>query len=105
MLIQVDHLGVFRNSFPASKLVIDELSTYRNVYLDSSTVFDRDIIMYAVNKMDDRILFGTDVPYVCDDNYMEKYCMMLNECGLNREILERIYYKNAEELLKKLNVC
>ena len=102
MIVQVAHMGVFRNSLDASKLVIDKLSGYDNVYFDISTVFDTNIIKYAYQKMPDRILFGTDVPYLQEDAYFEKYNKLILECQLDSESIEKIYYKNAECLLERI---
>lgn len=93
---------MFRNSLDASKLVIDKLSGYDNVYFDISTVFDTNIIKYAYQKMPDRILFGTDVPYLQEDVYFEKYNKLILECQLDSESIEKIYYKNAERLLERI---
>jgi hypothetical protein len=102
MIIQVAHLGVFRNSYKASKLVIDELSVLENVYFDISTVFDAEIIKYAVSKMPNRVLFGTDVPYIQDKLYFEKYNNVVKMTGLSDEVVEKLYYKNATSLIERI---
>ena len=102
MLIQVAHLGIFRNSKTASKLVIDELTDCKNVFFDISTVFDKEIIQLAVKKIPERILYGTDIPYVSPNNCVEKYDNLLKDCNLSVKQTENVLYNNATVLIERL---
>lgn len=99
MKIQVAHLGVFRNSPVASRLVLDELIDLENVYFDISTIFDHDLIKYAINSNPEKVLFGTDVPYIQDDDYMKKYFDCIDKCDFNFTDRTGLMESNAKRLV------
>ena len=101
MYIQVAHLGSFRNCDAATKLVIDELAVFPRIYFDISTVFDPELIKYAQNKVNNRVLFGTDVPYISCDKTNE-YLNMLASINFDSEQLSCVLYENARELVEKI---
>lgn len=103
MNIQVAHLGVFRGCKEASKLVIDELSSHNNVYFDISTIFDTEIIRYALKKNSNNILFGTDVPYVLRDQYIEEYISVIKNCDISNQDAKKLFKYNAYNLLEKIS--
>lgn len=103
MLIQIAHMGIFRNCIAETKYVIDEISNLENIYFDISTVFDKYIIEYAFKLMPERILFGTDIPYIIDSDYMDKYIQFIENCKFTSEEKKKLYYENAEGLINKIN--
>ena len=57
------HLGVAHIYRPELDGILSRLSTYPNVYVDTSQVHDADLITSAVKNLgQDRVLFGTDEP-------------------------------------------
>lgn len=102
MIIQIAHLGRFPNSFDASKLVLKELSDLKQIYFDVSATFDSELLRYATSLAEDRILFGTDVPYVYTPNYMEKYEQIISRANLSDICREKLMTENYLELISKI---
>ena len=102
MTIQIAHLGRFPNSTDASKLVLDELSQLKHVYFDISAMFDPSLLLYAISRAEDKILFGSDVPYVYTPDYMKKYEDMLNDTHISDHTRNKLLIGNYLELLDKI---
>ena len=89
------HMG----GYAQAKGVIEHLLG-RNIYLDTSLCHLRvdereELIRILREHGEDRLLFATDTPWGDPTKEME----FLESAGLSPERLERIYYKNAVELL------
>ncbi|MBI9108155.1 MAG: amidohydrolase [Spirochaetales bacterium] len=71
----------------------------KNVWYDSAAspyLYDGRIWKLAAELAGiERILFGTDFPLLSAKRYIEE----LDKAGFSRDELERIYYRNAEDLL------
>lgn len=102
MYIQVAHLGCFRRSTTASKLVIDELSPLDNVYFDISTIWDAELITYVYQKCPHKVLFGSDIPYVGKADYFTDYDRIIKEAVAHEEQRNNILYGNAFSLLSEI---
>lgn len=102
MLIQIAHLGIFKNCPPATKQVIIELSKLKNVYFDMSTVLDENILKFAINVVPEKILFGSDIPYMAEDNCIELYGEQLYNLGAMDSQIDAILFENANRVLEKI---
>ena len=102
MYIQVAQLGCFQNSVAASLLVLDELSQLSNVYFDSSAVYNGDVLAHALKIAPDKILFGTDVPYIGSNKFTEKYKSVIEICNISEDKPRRLFSENAFELINKI---
>lgn len=74
---------------------------YDNIYLDVSMlsryVNHEQLLRIIQNHGTDRILFGSDAPWDNPQNEID----MINSLPLTYEEKEKIFYKNAEKLLRK----
>lgn len=102
MIIQIAHLGCFQNSVPASFLVIDELSSLENIYFDNSAVYNSDILSYAIKTAPSKILFGTDIPYIGNMNYVDRYQPLLKSCNLDNDVTKLLLFENARRLVSEI---
>lgn len=61
----IPHLGSFADDWKAQRLFVDLLTTYPNVYTDSSGVRRFELLQLALDKAGaGKILFGTDGPWL-----------------------------------------
>ena len=68
-----------------------------HVYITPSGILSSDQLHYLVHVMGaDHLLYAADYPYVKIEHFYE----FLTESGLPQEDIEKIAYKNAEQLLK-----
>lgn len=99
MIIQIAHLGCFQNSVSASLLVLDELTKLPNVYFDGSAVFNEKLLAYALKIAPNRILFGTDMPYIGEEKVIDRYEPVVEACI--DSIKKKFLYENACEMIEK----
>ena len=71
-----------------------------NVYIDlsgwSPKYFPPSLIQYANTLLQDRVLFGSDYPFLTPGRWMEDF----EKAGFKPEVREKILLKNAKRLLK-----
>lgn len=105
MNIIVAHLG--RNGQcdeQFTKDMIDFCYGDDRIYTDISTISNKKLIKYAVDRYgEDRIFFGSDYPYFSDDILpVEEQALILQDIDLSDEQRDKILYLNAKNMLKKL---
>lgn len=97
----VAHLGAFESE-QFLKASID----YQNLYLDTSYTFIKNPTNYLEASLDliikaqDKIFFGSDFPGICHP--FERSVSAITDLGLNEEILDKIFFFNANNFLKSL---
>jgi len=88
------HLGAWKQWDDVEKLMIG-----KNIFMEISFSFgwmpDEKIKELILKHPSDYILFGTDAPWADQGREVEN----LKKLGLAKELLEKIYYLNAEKLL------
>ena len=92
------HMGGFGQAEKVRKLLVGT-----PVYLDTSLTSLRgsereELIGIIKEHSKSRILFGTDTPWSCPDDEVR----FVRESGLSAETQERIFYKNALELIGQI---
>lgn len=102
MYIQVAHLGCFQNSIAASLLVLDELSQLSNDYFDTSVVYNDEVLAHVLEIAPNKILFGTNIPYIGPHKFTEKYESVIGVCNISEDILRKLLSENALELINKI---
>lgn len=94
--ILIPHLGGYPNITKNYEYSIELARKYPNVFLDISNVLYHFFIYKAVEKCQDKILFGSDFPAV----HPGVGIMMLLSLDIKITVLEKIFYFNAQNLLK-----
>lgn len=107
MNIIVAHLG--RNGQcdeQFTKDMIDFESKDDRIYTDISTISNKGLIKYAVDRYgEDRIFFGSDYPYFSNDiPPVEEQVLILQNIDLSDEQRDKILYSNAKKMIKKLRI-
>lgn len=101
--IVMAHLGAYSALSPGIFFdeAIEVMSKYDNVYADTSAV-DPFYVELAVDRIGyDRLLFGSDYPYVIGLTILD-YVNSIVELGFENKILRRILHDNAARLLNRL---
>jgi len=100
LCIQVAHLGCYRRNIEKTYDFINLFANDTKMYFDISTIFDECLIRYVMCKLNyERILFGTDKPFVSDTNkglidYITKI--------VGEKHIMKILHLNALELIGQL---
>lgn len=105
-----EHVANIARRYPEAKIIMAHLGgnyyhgikairDLPNVYTDfSGSTCERDAVDYAIKNLGvDRVLYGTDLPGSIQD------CLaQVDECCADKEGKEKIYYKNAQKLFRRL---
>ena len=102
MKIIIAHMG--RNvyeEFEFSKNVIDAFRDDEAIWFDTSTIKKEAILQYALQTIgDERILFGTDFPYECQENLSQNHFFeMISRAKLTSTSYQNILYHNAKRVM------
>lgn len=74
----------------------------KNLYIATSGGYRPETMACAIEALGiDKILFGTDYPHFPTESAI----LQLEKCRFSKEELEKICYKNAEELFHLNNIC
>jgi predicted TIM-barrel fold metal-dependent hydrolase len=92
------HLGGQASDLIYESINLFKKATLKNIYADTSGCYDPQLIRMAVDVLgDDRILFGSDEPYL--NMNMGLYCLKLAK--LSRTSMKKVLSENAERLFFK----
>ncbi|HXN06716.1 MAG TPA: amidohydrolase family protein [Nitrospiria bacterium] len=87
-------------SFPWQDEMLAVAVHKTNVYIDlsgwSPKYFSPTLIQYANSILQDRVLFGSDYPFIKPERWMEDF----EKAGFKPQVREKILFKNAQRLLK-----
>lgn len=84
--------------------IIPELKVFEDVYLDTSTIRDKNVIEGMVKRIgSERILFGSDYPFSTGDgeDVYDKELAVIEEANITDKHKEKMLYKNFKELFLK----
>lgn len=103
--IIIAHMG--RNVFEDYKFNVEIIEHFKNndkIIMDTSTVLNASIIKLGIDLLGiERILFGSDFPFsVLPGVKVENFYMFLNDLNLKESLLEKLMYKNSNNILKSL---
>lgn len=103
--IVMAHLGGYSALSPGLYLseALDVYVRYDNVYADTSAVDPSLVELFVANASYDRVLFGSDYPYVIGLT-MQKAIEYMKSSGLPDRILGAILGGNAYRLLRSLGI-
>ena len=102
----------YRDSYPKGKVVegrlVELMRKYPNLYADLSAnsganalMRDKDYGVSFIKEFSDRLFFGTDTFNIEQKFPLDAYLEKLGQEGLlEKEELEKIYYKNFEKIFK-----
>ena len=100
MRIVLAHLGVNRRERNMTEKVIKKYSVENRVYFDTSTIFDIDIIKFALSIIPvERIFFGSDTPFVLRENPIEDAVKIIMELNISDTDKENNIHKNVIEFI------
>ena len=101
--IQVAHMGRAKpDDVPFMLQVIEALRPYENVFFDTSTVRQPEVVSKAVNLTGaGRILYGSDFPFFLDrtEDIMAEQIQHVLRSGLTAEQQELIFSRNFDRLV------
>lgn len=96
----IPHLGSFSDNWGIQRAMIDLLEKYPNIFTDTSAVRRCDLLEMAVKKAgSDKILFGTDAPFMHPAVELCKIYQM----HLPKNCLSKILSGNFLRLLNRVN--
>ena len=103
MRIIIAHMG--RNVYEDiafSENVIDAFADDENVFFDTSTIKNPQILLYAYQTIGaERILFGSDFPYEYKKDWKrEEIFATLEQTGICKEDMMKILYSNALRIIE-----
>ena len=101
--IQIAHMGrAAPEDVPFMLQVIEALRPYKNVFFDTSTVRQPEVVSKAVNLTGaGRILYGSDFPFFLDrtEDIMAEQIQHVLRSGLTAEQQELIFSRNFDRLV------
>lgn len=103
MKIIIAHMG--RNVYEDnifSETVIDAFAEDENVFFDTSTIQNPQILLYAYQTIGaERILFGSDFPYEYKKDWKREVIFTtLEQTGIGKEDMMKILYSNALRIIE-----
>jgi len=98
MYIQIAHLGVNRKNIEATKPLFSRFAGDDHIFYDVSTVFDFEFIAENYPVVHSQILYGTDDPYISDEQAEKQKEFFENNSWMMDEM-----NRNADRLLKAVN--
>lgn len=103
--IVMAHLGGYSALSPGLYFseALEVYTRYDNVYTDTSAVDPSLVELFVANAGYDRVLFGSDYPYVVGLT-MQKAIEYMRSSGLHGRVLEAILGGNAYRLLRSLGL-
>jgi predicted TIM-barrel fold metal-dependent hydrolase len=87
-------------SFPWQDEMLASAVHKSNIYIDlsgwSPKYFSQNLIQYANSILQDRVLFGSDYPFLTPERWMEDF----EKAGFKPNVREKILFLNAKKLLQ-----
>lgn len=94
----IPHFGSFTDSWKVHDAIIPYLTEYPNLYTDTSGIRRLDILEKGIVKTDgDKILFGTDSPFLNPIVELTK----VKALNLPERLQRKILYKNISRVLRR----